>query len=63
MQSIVPLIFILFLILDTVYGKVSDAFKTSKDTVVAMNNTISTMGYYLAISFFCAQFLYAFSQF
>ncbi|MGO0307725.1 AbgT family transporter [Endozoicomonas acroporae] len=62
MQSIVPLIFILFIIPGIVYGKVSGTFKTSKDTVAAMNSTMSTMGSYLVMSFFCAQFLYAFSQ-
>lgn len=62
MQSIVPLIFILFIIPGMVYGKVSGTFKTSKDTVVAMNDTMTTMGSYLVMSFFCAQFLYAFSN-
>lgn len=61
MQSIVPLIFILFIIPGIVYGKVSGNFKSSKDTVTAMNSTMSTMGSYLVMAFFCAQFLYAFS--
>ncbi len=62
MQSIVPLIFILFIIPGIVYGKVSGTFKTSKDIVVAMNETMQTMGSYLVMSFFCAQFLWAFAQ-
>nr|MDT0253200.1 AbgT family transporter [Endozoicomonas sp.] len=62
MQSIVPLIFILFIIPGIVYGKVSGNFKSSKDTVTAMNSTMATMGSYLVMAFFCAQFLYAFSH-
>lgn len=62
MKAIVPLIFILFIIPGIVYGKVSGTFKSSKDSVVAMNKTMSTMGSYLVMSFFCAQFLYAFTQ-
>ena len=62
MQSIVPLIFILFIIPGIVYGKIAGTFKESKDVIVAMNETMSTMGSYLVMSFFCAQFLWAFSQ-
>ena len=62
MQSIVPLIFIIFLIPGVVYGKVSGTFKTSKDTIVAMNETMTTMGSYLVMAFFCAQFIAAFAQ-
>ena len=62
MQSIVPLIFLLFLIPGVVYGRVSGTFKTSKDIIVAMNETMTTMGSYLVMAFFCAQFIAAFSQ-
>ena len=62
MQSIVPLIFILFIIPGIVYGKVAGTFKESKDIVAAMNETMSTMGSYIVMAFFCAQFLWAFSQ-
>ncbi len=62
MQSIVPFIFILFIIPGIVYGKMSGTFKNSKDIVAAMNGTMSTMGSYLVMSFFCAQFLWAFAQ-
>ncbi|ELA9196709.1 AbgT family transporter [Vibrio parahaemolyticus] len=62
MKSIVPLIFILFIIPGYVYGKVSGKFKTSGDVIKAMADTMSTMGAYIVMSFFCAQFLSAFAQ-
>ncbi|MDR9830165.1 AbgT family transporter [Vibrio sp. FNV 38] len=62
MQSIVPLIFILFIIPGYVYGRVAGTFKTSNDVIKAMGVTMSTMGAYIVMSFFCAQFLAAFAQ-
>ncbi len=62
MKSIVPLIFILFIIPGVVYGRVAGTFKTSSDIIKSMSDTMATMGSYLVMSFFCAQFLAAFSQ-
>ncbi|PMH37520.1 aminobenzoyl-glutamate transporter [Vibrio sp. 10N.286.49.B3] len=62
MQSIVPLIFILFLIPGVVYGRVAGTFKNSNDIIKAMSHTMTTMGAYIVMSFFCAQFLSAFAQ-
>ncbi|MCW8328058.1 AbgT family transporter [Photobacterium sp. SDRW27] len=62
MQSIVPLIFILFIIPGVVYGRVSGTFKSSDDIIKAMSATMGTMGGYIVMAFFCAQFLAAFSQ-
>lgn len=62
MQSIVPLIFILFVIPGIVYGRMSGSFKSQSDVIKAMNQTMSTMGSYLVMSFFCALFLAAFSK-
>lgn len=62
MQSIVPLLFILFLIPGVVHGFVSGTFKTSKDVVDGMSKTMSTMGYYLVMAFFAAQFIKAFGD-
>lgn len=62
MKSIVPLIFILFVIPGVVYGRVAGTFKTQGDIIKAMGDTMATMGAYLVMSFFCAQFLAAFSQ-
>ena len=60
MQSIVPLIFLLFLIPGVVYGYVSGAFKSSKDMVAAMTKAMEGMAYYIVMAFFCALFVYAF---
>ncbi|OBT16827.1 aminobenzoyl-glutamate transporter [Vibrio sp. UCD-FRSSP16_10] len=62
MQSIVPLIFILFIIPGIVYGRVVGKFKTSNDVIKSMSETMNTMGAYMVMSFFCAQFLVAFGQ-
>lgn len=62
MKSIVPLIFILFIIPGVVYGYVVGKFKRSNDIIKAMSDTMGTMGSYIVMSFFCAQFLVAFGQ-
>jgi aminobenzoyl-glutamate transport protein len=60
MQSIVPLIFLLFLIPGVVYGYVAGVFKSSKDMVDAMTKAMQGMGYYIVMAFFCALFVHAF---
>ncbi len=60
MQSIVALIFFLFLIPGTVFGYVSGKFKSSKDIIEGMSHAMNGMAYYLVIMFFIAQFVYAF---
>ncbi len=62
MQSIVPLIFLLFLLPGLVYGVAIGKIKSSKDFIEGMTKAMSGMGYYLVIMFFIAQFIYAFSQ-
>lgn len=62
MRSIVPLIFLLFLIPGAVYGYVSGSVKSHRDLVQGMSKTMATMGYYMAMIFFCAQFTTAFGQ-
>lgn len=62
MQSIVPLIFILFIIPGVVYGRMIGKFKTNDDVIKSMSQTMGTMGSYIVMAFFCAQFLVAFSQ-
>ncbi|MFK8016185.1 MAG: AbgT family transporter [Gammaproteobacteria bacterium] len=62
MQSIVPLIFLLFLIPGVVYGVMSGSIKTSRDMIAGMTKAMTGMGYYLVIMFFIAQFIYAFGQ-
>lgn len=62
MQSIVPLIFIFFLIPGIVHGYVSGSVKSHRDVVAGMSKSMSTMGYYLVMAFFAAQFIAAFGQ-
>ena len=61
MRSIVPLIFLLFLIPGTVYGYVAGTVKTHKDVIQGMSKSMSTMGYYLVLAFFAALFTQAFA--
>lgn len=62
MQSIVPLIFVFFLIPGIVYGCVAGSVRTHRDVVQGMSKSMSGMGYYIVMAFFCAQFIYAFAQ-
>jgi aminobenzoyl-glutamate transport protein len=62
MQSIVPLIFILFVIPGVVYGRVAGTFKSSDDVIKSMSATMSSMGSFMVMAFFIAQFLVAFTQ-
>ncbi|MBX3745206.1 MAG: AbgT family transporter [Verrucomicrobiae bacterium] len=62
MQSIVPLIFLLFLIPGVVYGYVARTVKNHREIIDGMSKSMSTMGYYLVMIFFCAQFTSAFGQ-
>ncbi len=62
MRSIVPLIFILFLIPGIVYGYVAGTIKTHKDIIAGMTKAMESMGYYIVMAFFAAQFIAAFSS-
>ncbi len=62
MTSIVPLIFLLFLLPGVVYGLATGAIRSSKDVIAGMTKSMTAMGYYLVIMFFIAQFVYAFGQ-
>jgi para-aminobenzoyl-glutamate transporter family len=62
MQSIVPLIFILFVIPGIIYGKVAGTFKQSADVIKAMSTTMAGMAGFMVMVFFIAQFLVAFTQ-
>jgi len=62
MQSIVPLIFLLFLVPGVVYGLVAGTVRNHRDVVQGMSKTMGTMGYYLTMIFFCAQFTAAFAR-
>lgn len=62
MQSIVPLIFIIFLIPGVVYGLVAKTFKSSRDIIQSMTKSMSGMSYYIVMAFFCALFIDAFGK-
>jgi aminobenzoyl-glutamate transport protein len=62
MQAIVPLIFLLFLIPGVVFGYVSGTAKSHRDIVTGMSRAMSTMGYYVVLSFFAALFISEFGR-
>lgn len=62
MQSIVPLIFLLFVVPGIVHGYIAGAFKQSKDVVKAMTESMEGMAYYIVMAFFCAMFIKAFGD-
>lgn len=62
MKSIVPLIFIIFLIPGVVYGLKSGTFSKTKDIIDSMTKSMSGMSYYIVMAFFCALFIDAFGK-
>ena len=62
MKSIVPLIFLLFIIPGIVFGYVSKNVKTHRDVIQGMSKSMSSMGYYMVLAFFAALFIAAFTQ-
>ncbi|AWL12387.1 p-aminobenzoyl-glutamate transport protein [Saliniradius amylolyticus] len=62
MQSIVPLIFLLFVIPGLVYGFLSGTFESSRDAIAAMSKSMESMAYYIVMVFFCALFIDAFGK-
>jgi aminobenzoyl-glutamate transport protein len=62
MQSIVPIIFILFVVPGVIYGYMVGKFKKTKDVVEAMTKSMEGMAYYVVISFFAALFIDAFGK-
>ena len=62
MGSIVPLIFLFFLIPGVVHGYVSGSIKSHRDIIQGMAKSMETMGYYIVLAFFCSLFIWMFSQ-
>ncbi len=60
MDSIVPLIFLLFLIPGVVFGWVGGTTKSHRDVISGMSKAMSGMGYYLVMAFAAAQFTMVF---
>ncbi|VEP18967.1 conserved membrane hypothetical protein [Hyella patelloides LEGE 07179] len=57
LTGIVPIIMLAFLIPGIVYGVVTGTIKSDKDISQALGDSMSGMGYYMALSFFAAQFV------
>ena len=62
MRSIVPLIFLFFLIPGVVHGYVSGSVKSHRDIIQGMSKSMETMGYYIVLAFFCSLFIWMFAQ-
>ena len=62
MRSIVPLIFLFFLVPGIVHGYVSGSVKSHRDIVQGMAKSMETMGYYIVLAFFCSLFIWMFGQ-
>ena len=57
LKSIVAFIFVFFAIPGFVYGKVVGTMKTDRDVINAMSKSMSSMGMYIVLVFFAAQFV------
>ncbi len=62
MQSIVPLIFLLFILPGIAYGYAAKTVESHRDIVEGMSKSMSSMGYYIVLAFFAALFIAAFAQ-
>lgn len=62
LDSLLFFVFFLFVIPGAIYGFISKSFKTSSDLIHAMSDGMKTMGIYLTIIFFAAQFIALFAQ-
>jgi aminobenzoyl-glutamate transport protein len=62
MQSIVPLIFLFFLLPGVVFGYVAGTVKTHRDIVAGMTHAMSGMGYYVVMAFFASLFIAEFGR-
>jgi aminobenzoyl-glutamate transport protein len=62
MQTIVPLIFVFFLVPGIAYGLAAGTVRSHRDVIAAMTAPMNSMGHYLVMAFFAAQFTYAFRE-
>ncbi len=62
MQAIVPFILLFFLVPGIVYGYIAGTVKSHRDIVEGMGKAMASMGYYIVMAFFAAQFIAAFSS-
>ena len=57
LNGIVPIIFIVFLVPGFVFGKVTGTMKNDLDIINGMSKSMSTLGLYIVLTFFAAQFV------
>ncbi|MEZ9604419.1 AbgT family transporter [Vibrio sp. 10N.261.55.A10] len=57
LKSIVAFIFVFFAIPGFVYGKITGSMKNDRDVINAMATSMSSMGMYIVLVFFAAQFV------
>src|SRR5699024_5589936 len=62
MQSLVPIIMIIFLIPGYVYGRVTKSIKSDKDVATQMSDTMAAMGTFIVLSFTAGQFVAFFAE-
>lgn len=57
LRGMVALIFVFFLVPGAVYGKVTGAMKGDRDVIAGMAKAMSSLGLYIVLVFFAAQFV------
>ncbi len=57
LKSVVALIFVFFSIPAIVYGRITGSMRTDRDVIEGMSQAMSSMGLYLVLVFFAAQFV------
>jgi len=62
MDSIVPLIFLLFLLPGVAFGYAAGTVKNHRDVIKGMSKSMGAMSYYLVMAFAAAQFTYVFRE-
>jgi aminobenzoyl-glutamate transport protein len=62
MDSIVPLIFVLFLLPAVAFGYAAGTVKNHRDVIKGMTKSMGSVSYYLVMAFAAAQFTYVFRE-
>jgi aminobenzoyl-glutamate transport protein len=62
LQTLVPVILIMFFVPGFVYGKITKSIKNDKDVANQLSETMATMGSYIVLAFVAAQFVAYFSE-
>ena len=62
MRSIVPLIFLIFLLPGIVFGYVAGTVRSHRDIIAGMTKAMSGLGYYLVMAFFASLFIAEFGR-